>query len=168
MISKNLEKMLNDQFNRELFAVNAYLSLCSYFRDQEMDGFANFFKVQSEEESFHAEKIFNFIHDTGGRVLLQSIEAPKNDFSNILDAMKTALKYEEKVSKDFNSIAKAALDASDFATHIFLQWFITEQVEEESLFNNLIKKIQMIGDNSSALFLLNNELAQRKFTKPNA
>jgi ferritin len=165
-MNKNLENMLNDQFNRELFAVNAYLGLCSYFRSQEMDGFANFFKVQSEEEAFHAEKIFNFIHDIGGRVTLLKIEAPTNDFKDILDAMKTALSYEEKVTKDFNTIARASLDANDFATHIFLQWFITEQVEEEALFNNLIKKIQMIGDNSGALFLLNNELAQRTFTKP--
>lgn len=166
MMNKKIEKMLNDQFNNELYSVNAYLSICSYFKNQELDGFANFFRVQSKEESFHADKIFDYIHNAGGKVTLQALAQPEVKFNSILDAFQKALKHEEKVTKCFHDLAKTAFAENDFATQAFLQWFITEQVEEEALFNNLIKKLQMIGDNSSALYLLNNELGQRVFTPP--
>lgn len=168
MISPKMEKMLNEQINSELYSVNLYLSICSYFTDKDMDGFANFFMVQAQEETFHAHKQFNYMHQVRGKVTMAAIEAPPTKFKSIVDAFKVTLKHEELVTKKINNLVKHSLAESDFATHAFLQWFITEQVEEEDQINKLIKKLEMIGDNSSALYLLNAELAQRSFTPPAA
>lgn len=161
MISKKIEKLLNEQLNKEIFSANMYLAVCSYFKNEELDGFANFFRVQSKEELAHADKFFDFIHDVGGVVDMLPVEAPKLKIKSLVHAFEVTLQHEEYVTKSINTIIKAALAESDYATHAFLQWFVTEQVEEEALFNNLLKKLKMVGDNSSALYLLNNELRQR-------
>lgn len=166
MISKKMEKMLNEQINKELYSSHLYLSICSYFMDKELDGFANFFRVQAQEELFHANKQFDFVHDVGGKVVMMAVEAPESSFKNIIQIFEVTLKHEQEVSKSINSIAKQAMTENDFATYAFLQWFITEQVEEEATVNNLLAKLRMIGDNSSALYLLNAELKQRTFIPP--
>lgn len=165
MLSKKIEKMLNDQFNNELYSENVYLSICSFFKSKELDGFANFFRVQAHEEKAHADKLFDYLHETGGKVTLDKIGKPETNFKSLVHAFEIALKHEEFVTKSFNDIAKAALAENDFATYTFLQWFITEQVEEESLFNNLITKLKLIGDSGSTLYLLNNELRSRTLRK---
>ncbi|MCO4294607.1 ferritin [Solitalea sp. MAHUQ-68] len=166
MISKNMENMLNEQINAELFSANLYLSICSYFQDQELDGFANFFRVQSKEELFHAGKQFDYIHAVGGKVTMKGVGAPETDFKSIIHAFEVTLAHEKKVTASINGLVKQALTENDYATHNFLQWFIAEQVEEEASISNLLKKLQMIGDNSSALYLLNTELGQRTFVEP--
>ncbi len=166
MISKKMEKMLNEQITKELYSANLYLSMCSFFKEQELDGFANFFRVQSKEELFHADKQFDYLHEVGGKATLAAIDKPETTFKSVIDVFKTTLKHEESVTKSINALVKQALEESDYATHTFLQWFITEQVEEEAQINNLVKKLQMIGDNSSAMYLLNAELAQRTFAPP--
>lgn len=166
MISKNMENMLNEQINKELFSANLYLSICSYFQDQDLDGFANFFRIQSKEELFHASKQFDYVHDVGGKVTIKAVDAPETEFNSTIHAFEVTLAHERKVTASINELVKQALAESDFATHNFLQWFIAEQVEEEALVNNLLSKLRMIGDNSSALYLLNAELAQRTFVEP--
>ncbi|UKJ06003.1 ferritin [Solitalea lacus] len=166
MISKNMENMLNEQINAELFSANLYLSICSYFQDQDLDGFANYFRVQSKEELFHASKQFDYIHAVGGKVTMKAIEAPETEFKSIIHTFEVTLTHEKKVTKSINNLVKLALSENDFATHNFLQWFIAEQVEEEASITNILKKLEMIGGNSSALYLLNTELGQRTFTEP--
>lgn len=168
MISKKMEKLLNEQIAKELYSANLYLSMCSYFKEQELDGFANFFRVQSKEELFHADKQFDYVHEVGGKVTLAALAKPETDFKSVIDVFKITLKHEESVTKSINALVKQALEENDYASHTFLQWFITEQVEEEAQVNNLLRKLQMIGDNSSAMYLLNNELLQRTFTPPAA
>ncbi len=163
MISKKMEKLLNEQINKEIFSSNLYLSMCSYFLDKELDGFANFFRVQAQEELFHANKQFDYVHNVGGKVSMMAVEAPETNFKNIIHVFELTLKHEQLVSKSINNLVKNALAENDYATHAFLQWFITEQVEEEANVNNLLSKLKMIGDNSSALYLLNTELKARVF-----
>ncbi len=160
--------MLNEQINREMYSANLYLSICSYFTDMELDGFANFFKVQSDEELFHAKKMFDYVHNAGGKVTVMSVAQPITAFDSVVQAFEVTQAHEQNVTQTIHAIVKQAIAENDFTTHTFLQWFITEQLEEEALVNNLLKKLKMIGDNSSALYLLNTELAQRTFSPPSA
>lgn len=162
MITKRIEKLLNEQITRELYSVNLYLSISSYFMDMELDGFANFFRQQAQEENVHAMKQFDYIHQVDGKVTLGAIDAPQSEFANIMEAFQVSMKHEQMVTKSIHEIVKAAMEENDYATHTFLQWFVTEQVEEEGLIRNLIRKLEMVGDNSSALYLLNEELGRRK------
>ena len=164
MISKNIEKLLNEQYNKELFAANTYLSIASHFTDEDFDGMANFFLVQSKEELFHAEKFFKYIHDAGGKVEIQSIPKPVSEFKSVKEVFEAALEHEKSVTASINKIVKQALEESDYTTHAFLGWFLTEQVEEEANLSNIIRKIDRVGDNKSALFLIDNELGQRNWS----
>ncbi len=167
MISKKMEKMLNEQINMEIYSSNLYLSMCSYFLDKELDGFANYFRVQSQEELYHAQKQFDYIHNAGGKLTMMSIPAPETSFKSIVQVFEITLKHEQLVTKSINELAKLSIAENDFATHAFLQWFLTEQVEEEAAVINLLAKLKMIGDNASALYLLNAELKQRSFNPDN-
>ena len=154
--------MLNDQFVRELYSANLYLSICSYFESIELDGFANFFRLQAQEEMAHAMKQFDYLHQVDGKMTITAIAAPPNEFESIQQAFDISLSHEEEVTKRIHAIVKASIDESDFPTHAFLQWFVSEQVEEEALIRNIISKLKMIGDNKGALYLLNDELSRRK------
>ncbi len=162
MISEKMSQMLNEQYNKEVYSANLYLSMCSYFLDRDLDGFANYFKVQSQEELLHAEKQFDYIHEVDGKITMMAIDAPPVEFDSIEDCFEQTLSHEKLVTKSIYGLVKQALEEGDFATHTFLQWFITEQVEEEASVKALLMKLRMIGDNSSALYLLNDELLKRQ------
>lgn len=161
MISEKMEQMLNDQYNKEVFSAHLYLSMCSYFLDRDLDGFANYFRIQAKEELQHAEKQFDYVHEVDGKITVGAVEAPSSEFESIIDCFEQTLAHEKLVTKSIYALVKQALEEGDFATHTFLQWFITEQVEEEASVKALLKKLEMIGDNSSALYLLNDELLKR-------
>lgn len=161
MISPKMEQMLNDQYNKEVYSAQLYQSMASYFLDRDLDGFANYFKIQAKEELMHADKQFDYVHEVDGKITLQAIEAPPAAFDSIMDCFEKTLEHEKYVTRSIYSLVEQALDEKDFATHTFLQWFVTEQVEEEATVKNIIKKLEMIGDNSSALYLLNDELLKR-------
>lgn len=161
MISKEMEKLINDQFNKELYSVNLYLSMSSYFTARDLDGFAHFFRVQAMEEQMHAMKQFDYIHQVDGVITMQEVAAPQTKFNSIKEVFELSLAHEKSVTQSIYNIVDQSLKDKDFATHAFFQWFITEQVEEEATVKTLIKKIEMIGDNSSALYLFNDELSKR-------
>lgn len=163
-ISKKMQDALVAQIQSELFSANQYLTMASYFLKDDLNGFANFFLVQAQEENFHAMKQFQYLHDVGGSIQIGSIPATVGEFKSIKHVFEVTLEHEKKVTQAISNLIKLALDENDFATHAFLQWFITEQVEEEALIGTILKKLEMIGDNSSALYLLNDELAKRTFT----
>ncbi|KIO78333.1 ferritin [Pedobacter lusitanus] len=163
MINKRMEDLLNAQINLEMYSANAYWAMCSWFSDRDLDGFANYFKVQAKEELFHAEKQFDYIHEVGGKVTIDTIKKPASDFTSVLNVFEITLAHERAVTKSIGELIKASFEENDFATHNFLQWFVTEQVEEEATVSQIISKLKMIGDNSSALYLLNSELMQRTF-----
>ncbi|MEL6588707.1 MAG: ferritin [Bacteroidota bacterium] len=162
MISDNMQQLINDQYHREVFSVYQYLAISSYFLDSDLDGFANFFRIQAEEESQHAMKQFDYLHEVDGKINHQAIGAADNSFDSILDAFEKALGHEQYITKHIHEIVKAALAENDFPTYDFFQWFVREQVEEESLMRTMIAKLKMIADDKSALYMMNEELLQRK------
>lgn len=161
MISEKIENMLNEQFNRELYSANLYLSICSYFETQDLDGFAHFFRLQAQEELDHAMKQFDYVHRVDGRILMRAVEQPQHDFESIMNAFQVTLDHEREITQHINTLAKTALEVGDLATYTFLQWFIQEQVEEEENVRNIIGKLKLAGGNTSTLYLLNEELSKR-------
>lgn len=163
MLSKNLEKMLNEQINHEFFSEYQYLAATAYFEGKELDGFANFFYVQSQEEHFHAMKIFNFVNEKNGTVELLPIKAPQNKFSSVLDVFNASLEQERFITRCINELMDAAIKENDHSVRTFLEWYVNEQVEEENLFLNKIGKLELIGGKGDGLLTLDREFAKRTF-----
>lgn len=168
MLSERLLNALNEQINFELHSEYVYLAMASYCESEDLQGFANFFKVQAAEERFHAMKFYDFIFQMGGRVTLKGMAEPQNDFKDILDSFNEGYKHEQEVTKRIYNLSDIATEEREHATISFLKWFIDEQVEEQDTFNNIIKKLKRIDNNPAALYMLDDELATRTFTPPPA
>ena len=153
MISDKIEEMLNEQFNREMYSAHLYLSICSYFETQDLEGFAHFFRLQAQEELGHAMKQFDYVHRVDGRIEMKEIPAPQSEFASIMDAFQVTLEHEREITHHINHLAKTSLEVGDLATYTFLQWFIQEQVEEEENVRNIIGKLKLAGNNTSTLYL---------------
>ena len=164
MFNQKIENELNKQINKELFSSYLYMSMSAYFQSVDLLGFANWMHVQAQEELTHAQKIYDFINERNGRVMLESIEKPQTDWESPLVAFQDALKHEEFITASINNIVTVANEEKDYATQIFLQWFVTEQVEEEASANEIINKLKLMKDAPGAIFMLDRELAQRQFT----
>jgi len=161
MISAKMQKALNTHLNEELYSSYFYLAMAAYFEAKNLKGFANWFRIQSTEEQMHGMKFFDFILQKGGKVTLTEIGAPKVEWKSISEVFADTLKHEQKISGLINKLVEVAMQEKDFATNNFLQWFVTEQVEEEANVEEIIQKIEMIGDNKSGLYMLDNELGAR-------
>jgi ferritin len=166
MLKKKLEKALNDQLNAEFYSAYLYLSMSAYFQSINLGGFASWMRVQAQEELTHAMKFHDFIGNRGGRIVLKEVASPPSDWKSPLAAFESAYKHEQKVTGLINSLVDLATTEKDHATTIFLQWFVTEQVEEEDSANGVVQKIRLTGDAPGGLFMLDRELAQRTFTPP--
>lgn len=166
MISEKLFNALNDQINFEFYSSYVYLSMSSYCEDEDLTGFANFFRVQAQEELFHAMKMYDYVIEMGGRVILESIEKPESSYDSVLHAFKTALNHERIVTERIYTLTDIATEEREHATISFLKWFIDEQVEEEATFKGIVKQIERSIDNPAALYMLDGNLAQRTFTPP--
>ena len=168
MISKNIENALNEQVNAELYSAYLYLSMESYFKAQNLNGFANWMRVQTQEEVSHAMKIYDFINERGGRVLLKAIEGPETDWDSALAVFKAAYEHEQKVTGLINNLVDLAIKEKDHATNSFLQWFVNEQVEEEASADEIVQQLKMMEKAPGGMFMLDRELGQRVFTPPAA
>jgi len=168
MIGKKMEAALNRQVNAEFYASYIYLSISAYFESISLPGFAGWMRMQSMEEVTHAMKIFNHINERGGRVTLTAIEAPPAEWSSPLEAFKAANGHEQKVTGMINDLVDLAIAEKDHAANAMLQWFVTEQVEEEMNTDGYVQKLTLAGDSPNALFMLDRELGARKFTMPPA
>lgn len=166
MLTNKLVDILNKQINYEFYSEHVYLAMSSYCAEQDLDGFANFFRVQAEEERFHAMKIFDYVVEMDERVRITSSPEPQNDYETIMDLFMAALEQERTNTKNIYEITDVATDERHHATISFMKWFIDEQVEEESLVNSIIKKLKRIGNDSAALYMLDTELATRVFIPP--
>ena len=164
MLSQKLTDEFNEQINKEIFSEYLYLSMSAYAKTLNLDGAANWFMIQAQEERFHVMKFFNYINDRGGRVILKAIDAPQTEFSSLVAAFEYGLKHECTVTARINHLMNIAQQENDHASKTFLHWFITEQVEEEASFEKVISKLKLGG--SQALFLIDNEMGQRVFTPP--
>jgi len=164
MLNTKMQEALNIHLNEELYSSYLYLSMAAHYEAKNLKGFANWFRIQAQEENIHATKFFNFILQKGGKVTLKSIAAPKTEWQSIEEAFNETLEHEQKITSLINNLVEIAMLEKDFATNTFLQWFVTEQVEEEANVEEIIQKIDMIGDNKSVLYMLDNELAARVLT----
>ena len=162
MLSRKLNAALNAQMNKEFYSSYAYLAAAAYFEEEELSGFANFFRIQSQEEQQHAMRFFEYLHHAGGQCSLESIAAPKKDFKSALGVFEHGLKQEQDLAAEISALLNLSIAEAHAPTQIFLQWFISEQVEEEALFTRYIKKLKRVGQDSNGLILLDNELAARK------
>ena len=165
---KKMEQALNGQLNAEYYSSYMYLSMAAYFSSIDLPGFANWMRIQVQEEEFHALKFYDYIIERCGRVILQTIEAPPSEWDSPLEAFKATLAHEQKVTGLINDLVYLAREEKDNATEIFLQWFVSEQVEEEDSVNTVLGQLKLIKDSPQALFMLDKELAQRTFTPPAA
>jgi len=166
MISDKLNKLLNEQVQKEFYSAYLYLGMEAYFANQNLDGFANFFRVQVQEERDHAMKFFNYINQKGGKVELLQIDAPVINFNSAEEIFAFTLKHEQFVTESIYNIVDNALEERDHGTNTFLQWFVTEQVEEEATADKNLRKLKLIKDDSNGLFMLDAELALRVYTPP--
>lgn len=168
MFSRKLCDALNKQLNNEMYSAYLYLSMSSYAGSIGLKGAANWFMVQYQEETLHAMKFYNYINSRGEHVQLAAIAAPPTEFASLLDMFDKTLLHEQFITSSINELTDLALAEKDHATHIFLQWFITEQIEEEENDRDIIGKLKLIGDNGQGLLMLDNELATRVFVPPPA
>ena len=153
-MNDKIYKALNEQIKHEFYSSYLYLSIASYFENIPLDGFGKWFRKQAEEEHEHAMKIYNYIIDRNLHVDLQAIDKPTTKFNSIEEAFQMALEHERKVTHWIHQIYELAVQEKDHATHIFLQWFITEQVEEEKNAQDILDLIQFNGDNKAGLLVL--------------
>jgi len=161
MLKENLEEKLNEQINAELYSAYLYQAMAAYFESEDLDGFANWMDIQAQEELSHARKIYDFINERGGRVKLDTIEAPKTEWGSSLNAFQDAYAHEQKVTGMINDLVDLAAQENDHAADSFLQWFVDEQVEEEDSVNTIVQKLKMVEGSGSGLYMINNELGQR-------
>lgn len=165
MLSEKLEAALNEQMNWEIYSAHIYLSMSSHFAQEGLGGFANWMYAQYQEEMFHAMKFFNYINEAGGHAKLGTIEAPQQSWATPLAAFEEALEHEKGVTARINAIADLAVEERNHAVGIFLQWFISEQVEEEDTVGDTVGKLKLVGD-GGGLFMLDRDLGTRVFTAP--
>jgi len=166
MLSSNMEKALNEQINRELYSAYLYMAMSSHASSIGLKGFANWFMVQYHEEMFHTMKIYEYIGMQGGKALVNSMPAPPADFASPLEMFTRTLEHEQFITRSINDLMELAISEKDHATQIFLQWYVTEQVEEENNDNEIIAQLKLIKDNPQGLMMLDRELAGRVTTVP--
>lgn len=162
MLGKAVQDAMNEQIKNEFFSAYQYLSMAAYCESENLPGFARWMRTQAQEETEHAMKLYNFILDRNGRVVLQGIEEPVVEFGSPLEVFEQALEHEQKVTAMINDLYALSVRENDYASQTFLQWFVTEQVEEEKNAGDVVDTLKMIGDKSEALFLLDRELGQRR------
>ena len=166
MLSEKIVDALNGQLTKEMYSAYLYMSMSAYSTYIGLKGFANWFMVQYQEEMTHTMKIYDYINSHGAQVKLAAIKQPPTDFASPLDMFEKTLEHEKFITKSINELVDLSIDEKDHATNIFLQWFVTEQIEEEGNDNEIISELKLVGDGGNGLLMIDRELAQRVFTPP--
>ncbi|MEX1050822.1 MAG: ferritin [Gemmatimonadales bacterium] len=159
--TKGMNNAINDQMAMEFHAAYLYLARAAWFEAQALPGFASWMRLQNQEEQGHALKLFQYLLDSGGQVELQGIPAAPKTFKSPLSVMKSALAHEQKVTASINKLYELAHKERDYPAQLELQWFITEQVEEERTVGDIIQRMELAGDNPAALLMIDHELGSR-------
>lgn len=162
MSNLKMFKALNEQVKFEYYSSYMYLSMSAFFAEAGLPGCSRWMRMQSDEELLHANKFFDYILSRGGKVTLQAIETPPNTWKNALDVFQAGLKHEQFVTSRINGLVELALASKDYATHTFLQWFVTEQVEEEESFTDIINQLKLIKGEGQGLLLIDRDLGTRQ------
>ena len=168
MLTETIEKALNDQLNFELYSANIYLSMAAYFDSKNLAGFAGWMKVQHQEEMMHMTKFYDYVNERGGKVVFTGCPDPPIDWDSPLAVFEHALAHERIVTSRINDLMSLAMDERDHASVSALQWFVTEQVEEESSADAVVQQLKLMEGSPGGLFMLDRELGARTFTPPPA
>ncbi|MCH5219999.1 MAG: ferritin [Muribaculaceae bacterium] len=166
MISNKVQEAINNQINAEFWSAYLYLSMAQFFHANGRQGLANWFDIQFKEEQAHAQILINYLNSRGGRVLLKAIDSVPTEWKSELDAFEAVLAHEEKVTAMINNLYSIAESEHDYATRGRLDWFVSEQVEEEETARTIIDRLKLIGDNGLAMYTLDTELGARTYTEP--
>jgi ferritin len=164
VLTEKMGEALNKQLNNEIYSAYLYLSMSAHSTFIGLKGFANWFMIQYQEEMVHAMKIYDYINAQGGQVKLMAIAQPPTQFGSPLNMFEKTLQHEKFITKSINDLVDLAIEEKAHATNIFLQWFVTEQVEEEANDNEIIAKLKLVGKEGNGLFMIDKELAARVFT----
>ncbi|MEG0278360.1 MAG: non-heme ferritin [Morganella sp. (in: enterobacteria)] len=167
MLKPDMIKQLNAQLNLEFYSSNLYLQMSAWCADKGYEGAAAFLKAHAAEEMEHMHRLFNYLSDTGAMPLLGSIQAPPSEFKSVSEIFEQTLEHEKLITQEINKLAHVALTSQDYSTFNFLQWYVSEQHEEEKLFKSVLDKFAMVGDSGKSLFLLDKDLA-RMAVEPSA
>lgn len=166
MLNEKVVALLNDQINKELYSAYLYLDFSNFYSEKGLDGFANWYRIQAQEERDHAMLFFDYMHNNSEKVTLGAIDAPAIELNALMDPLKEGLKHEQYVTDLIHTIYGAAKEVNDFRTMQFLDWFVKEQGEEEKNANDLITKMELFGSDPKGLYMLDQELAARVYTAP--
>lgn len=161
MISKTMQDAMNDQINKELFSSYLYLSMAAYFEDRNLPGFAHWMRIQEAEEREHAMKLYDFLLERGGKVSLKAIDAPKTEWASTLEVAQEVAAHEAKVTASIHALYETALKEKDYPAQVMLQWFITEQVEEEKNAAEIVANLKLIEERGTAVLMLDHRLSKR-------
>jgi ferritin len=162
MLTSKIETAINKQLNNEYYSGYLYLAMAAWFDSINLEGFSHWMRLQAQEELDHAMKLYDHILERDAKVTLSAIEAPPTEWKAPLDACQDALKAERVNTKQINDLVEEAAGSNDHATRVFLQWFISEQVEEEATATRLVEKVKLVGDDKGALFILDSEMGKRQ------
>lgn len=162
MISPKVQDALNEQMKHEFYSSYLYLSMSAYLEAANLPGLSKWMRVQAREEAIHAMKIFDHLLDRGGKVQLHPIGRPPGDFASARDVFDQAHRHEQEVTASINGLYGLALDERDFASRVFLDWFVQEQVEEEKTSGLMAEQLRMVGEDRPGLLMLDRELGQRR------
>ena len=166
MLDSKVAKLLNEQINKELYSAYLYLDFSIFYDDKGLDGFANWYMIQAQEERDHAMLILQYLQNNGVKVTLEAIAKPNKEFKELIEPLKAGLEHEMYVTSLINDIYEAAYNVKDFRTMQFLDWFVKEQGEEEKTADDMIKKMELFGNDSKGLYSLDAEYAARIYTAP--
>jgi ferritin len=166
MITKELEKAFNEHVAAEFYSAHLYLAMSAYLESIDLPGMARWMRVQYQEETFHGEKLFDYVIERDGRAEVVAFEAPPKEWKSVQEVFDEVLKHEKKVTSLINSLMDKAISENDHASQIFLQWYVNEQVEEEATAKSIVQQLKLLGDSKAGLFQIDRELGQRVFTPP--
>ncbi len=166
MINETMNKAFNDQINAELYSAYLYLSMNAYFEEQSLTGFANWMKIQVQEEMAHAMGMYDYLNSRDGHIILEQIDKPVCTWNSALEVFEAVLRHEEHVTSLINKLADVAEEQKDRASMQFINWYIKEQVEEEATAKTIVDKLKMAGNDTNALLLLDAELGARTYNAP--
>lgn len=160
MLAQKMIDQLNAQINVEFFSSNLYLQMSAWCEDRGFEGAAKFMRAHADEEMQHMQRLFTYVSETGGMPLLGAIEAPQSEFASLLALFEYTYEHEQMITSKINALAHAAFTNQDYSTFNFLQWYVSEQHEEEKLFKSIVDKIRLVGEDGKALFFVDKDLAQ--------
>jgi len=168
MISATMQKAINNQIQEEMYSANLYLAMSGYCMSQNLKGFANWLRVQYQEETMHALKLVDYIMSRGGELEIKELAAPPTEYGKPIEVFEKILAHEEHITSLIHKLYDVAVQEKDVAAQIFLQWFVTEQIEEEASVAEVLEQLRMIGDKKSNVFYMDKELAKRTYQPPAA